>query len=120
MRLFFQLRQSRMRQIKRNPDNRLARRASPLIGQVTSRTKFRQTLGVQLAIKLFDKPLHRRPGKRKPQLSNRPAQQFVVRQIVASQIAVRGFSFCVLVHKRSLTISLQPRRHTRGRQYHYR
>ena len=85
MRFSFQLRQSRMSQIKRNPNNRLARRTSPLIGQVTSRTKLSQPLSVQLAIELFDKALHRRPGKRKPQLANRPAQKFLVRG---------RFSFC--------------------------
>ncbi len=85
MRLFLQLRQSRMSQIKRNPNNRLARRASPLIGQITSRTKLSQPLSVQLAIELFHKPLHRRPSQRKPQLANRPAKEFQVRS---------GFSFC--------------------------
>src|SRR5208282_4710832 len=89
MRFFFQLRQRRMRQVERNPDNRLARRASPLIGQVTSRTKLRQPLGVQLAIKLFDKPLHRRPSQRKPQLADRPAQKFAVRDLLRGR-----FSFC--------------------------
>src|SRR6266478_2032132 len=106
MRLFLQLRQRRIRKIKRNPDNRLARRTSPLIRQVNSRTKFRQPLNLELAIELFDKALHWRPGKRKPQLANRPTQKFLV----------RGFRFCVydVVHKRSLTNSLQPRGHTRG------
>src|ERR1017187_2991973 len=105
MSLFLQLRQSRMSQIKRNPNNRLARRASPLIGQITSRTKLNKPLGVQLAIKLFHKPLHRRPSKRKPQLANRPAQKFLV----------RGFRFRVydVMHKRTLTNSLQLRGHTR-------
>ncbi len=107
MRFFFQLRQRRTRQIKRNPDNRLARRASPLIRQVNSRTKFRQPLRFQLTIELFDKAFDRRPGKRKSQLANRPTQKFLV----------RGFRFCVydVVHKRSLTNSLEPRGHTRGR-----
>src|ERR1035441_2677581 len=106
MSLFLQLRQSRMSQIKRNPNNRLARRASPLIGQITSRTKLSKPLSLQFAIKLFDKPLHRRPGKRKPQLTNRPAEELLV----------RGFRFRVydVMHKRTLTNSLQPRGHTRG------
>src|ERR1700687_2525394 len=106
MRFFYQLRQRRIRQIKRNPDNRLARRASPLIRQVNGWTKFRQPLRLQFAIELFDKAFDRRPSKRKPQLANRPTQKFLV----------RGFRFCVydVVHKRSLTNSLQPRGHTRG------
>src|ERR1039458_6837215 len=106
MSLFLQLRQSRMSQVKRNPNNRFARRASPLIGQITSRTKLTQPLGVQFAIELFHKALHRRPGKRKPQLANRPAKKFLV----------RGFRFRVydVMHKRTLTNSLQPRGHTRG------
>src|SRR5580700_10633142 len=39
MRFFFQLRQRGVRQIKGNPDNRLARGTSPLIGQITSRAE---------------------------------------------------------------------------------
>src|SRR5258708_5569654 len=93
-----------MSQIKRNPDNRLARRASPFVGQITSRTKFSQPLRLQFAIELFDEALHRRPSKRKSQLANRQAKNFLV----------RGLMFCDVdvMHKRSLTNSLQPRRHT--------
>ena len=59
MRRFFQLRQRCVCQVERDPNNRLSRRASPLVREVTRRMKFRKPLGIELAIKLFNVALYR-------------------------------------------------------------
>ena len=111
VRFLLELRQSRIGEIKRNTDDRLPRRTSPFVGEIARRAKLWQAFGGELAIELLDKALHRRPGQRKPQLANRPAQKFLVRG---------RFSFCDVdvmhnvIYDRSLTNSLQPRKHTRG------
>ena len=74
VRLLFQLRQFRVCQVKRNPNDRLARRASPLVRQVASGTKLFESLRHQFAIELLDEPLHRRSLELQPQFANRPAQ----------------------------------------------
>src|SRR6202040_275319 len=94
----------RIRQVKRDSDDRLAPRASPLVGQIKLRAKFRQPLCVQFTAKLLDETLDRRPAEFKAQLADWPTQKFLV----------RGFRFRYIVHRRSLTNILKPREHTRG------
>ena len=65
-----------------------------------------QTLRFKFAIELLDKTLHGRTLELQPQVANGPAQEFLVQRF--------RFSVVFIVHKRSLTNSLQPRGHTRG------
>jgi len=56
---FLQLREFSLGQLARNADNRLSRRASPLVGKVDRGTKPLQVFPLQFAVQLLDEGLKR-------------------------------------------------------------
>src|SRR5581483_572260 len=66
--LLLDLRERRIRQVKRQPDHRFPRRATPLICQVNCRPKLHQLFVFQLTVELLNEVLHRRPLNLQPQL----------------------------------------------------
>ena len=62
--------QVRVRQIERNADDGLARRASPLIGQITKRAELVDALRFQFAIKLLHESFQRRTLEFEPEFAN--------------------------------------------------
>src|ERR1700751_325297 len=64
------LSQIRVGQIKRNADDRLARRTSPLIGEIALRTEFVDAFGFQFSIKLLNESFQRRTLELQPQFAN--------------------------------------------------
>src|SRR5262249_575938 len=56
--------------VKRNADDRLAGRASPLVGKIAGRPELFQTLAIQLAMQLLHKALQRRAFQLEPQVTN--------------------------------------------------
>ncbi len=66
----FKPRQVRVGQIERNADDRLARRAAPLIGEITKRTELVDALRFQLAIKLLHESFQRRTLEFEPEFTN--------------------------------------------------
>src|SRR5439155_19139357 len=63
------------REIKRDSDDRFARRASPLISQINCRTKLNDLLSFELAVKLLDQLLDRRALDLQAKVANPGFQQ---------------------------------------------
>ena len=62
--------QFRVRQIERYADDRLARRTSPFIGEITKRPEFVDGLGFQFAIKLLNESFQRRTLEFEPEFTD--------------------------------------------------
>ncbi len=67
---FFDLGHIGPRQVKRNPNHRLARRASPFIGQITRRAELKDFFLRQLLIKLLHEFFELRSLYRQAQIAN--------------------------------------------------
>src|ERR1700722_4758046 len=62
--------QVRVGEIKRNADDRLARRTSPFIGEITQRTELVDALGFQFAIELLNESFERGTLEFEPELTD--------------------------------------------------
>ena len=62
--------QVRVGEIKRNADDRLARRTSPFIGEITQRTELVDALGFQFAIELLNESFERGTLELEPKFAN--------------------------------------------------
>jgi hypothetical protein len=85
--LLFQLGKTRVRQIKRNANHGLARRATPLVRQITGWMKFLEFFAVQFAIQLLHKTLQRRALDLQAQLADR---------LFEDLLSTRVSFFCIL------------------------
>ena len=64
-------------QVKGDPDDRLAGRAAPLVGEIADGTEAPEALAVELTVELLDEPLDRRALQPQPQLLDALAQKLL-------------------------------------------
>ena len=65
-----QVRESLVREVERNPDQRRSVGAPPLIAQVHRWVELGDPLVAEFLVHLFDERLHRRPGQFQPELTD--------------------------------------------------